>query len=112
MPELPEVETIYPPGAVTFVDLGDERSGEPTPSSGMEGTFRPGHFRGVATVVAKLFNLAEPDVAVFGQKDAQQLAVVRQLVRDLHFDVEIVGKGGPIVMGVARIRRDGRVVIV
>ncbi len=88
---LPDVATVYPPGSVTFVDLGDSLTGERPPSEGMEGEFRPGHFRGVATVVAKLFNLVEPDVAVFGEKDAQQLAVVRQMVRDLHFDIEVVG---------------------
>lgn len=80
---LPEVETMYPPGHTVYVDLG-------SPSEGLEGHFRPGHFRGVATVVALLFNLVQPDVAVFGEKDAQQLAVVRKLVRDLHFPVEIV----------------------
>ena len=80
---LPEVETMYPPGNTVYVDLG-------SPSEGLEGHFRPGHFRGVATVVALLFNLVQPDVAVFGEKDAQQLAVVRKLVRDLHFPVEIV----------------------
>lgn len=83
---LPDVETIYPPEHVTFVDL--EEIG--APSIGMEGDFRPGHFRGVATVLAKLFNLVEPDLAVFGEKDAQQLAVVRRMVRDLHFDIDIV----------------------
>ncbi len=88
---LPDVETIYPGGSLTFVDLGDGLAGETPPSTGMEAAFRPGHFRGVATVVAKLFNLVDPDVAIFGQKDAQQLAVVRQMVRDLHFDIEIVG---------------------
>jgi pantoate--beta-alanine ligase len=85
---LPEVETIYPPGHTVYVDLG-------VPSEGLEGTCRPGHFRGVATVVAALFNLVQPDVAVFGEKDAQQLAVIRRVVRDLHFPVEIVA--GPTV---------------
>lgn len=85
---LPDVETIYPPGHSTFVDvLG--------PSAGFEGAERPGHFRGVATVVCQLLNLVQPDVAVFGEKDAQQLAVVRRLVRDLHLPVQIVGS--PIV---------------
>jgi pantoate--beta-alanine ligase len=85
---LPEVETMYPPGNTVFVDLG-------APSEGLEGHFRPGHFRGVATVVTVLFNLVQPDVAVFGEKDAQQLAVVRKLVRDLQFPIEIVP--GPTV---------------
>ena len=80
---LPEVETVYPPGNTTFVDLGE-------PAEGLEAAFRPGHFRGVATVVCGLFNLVRPDVAVFGEKDAQQLAVVRRMVRDLHIPVEIV----------------------
>jgi pantoate--beta-alanine ligase len=80
---LPEVDTMYPPGHTIYVDLGE-------PSEGLEGHFRPGHFRGVATVVAVLFNLVQPDVAVFGEKDAQQLAVVRRLVRDLRFPIEIV----------------------
>ncbi|HYG63781.1 MAG TPA: pantoate--beta-alanine ligase [Thermoanaerobaculia bacterium] len=85
---LPEVETMYPPGNTTFVDLG-------APSEGLEGHFRPGHFRGVATVVCGLFNLVRPDVAVFGEKDGQQLAVIRQMVRDLHMPVEIVA--GPTI---------------
>jgi pantoate--beta-alanine ligase len=85
---LPAVETIYPPGHATFV--------EPAGAAlGLEGDVRPGHFRGVATVVAQLLNLVTPDVAVFGEKDAQQLAVVRQLVRDLHLPVTIVP--GPTV---------------
>jgi pantoate--beta-alanine ligase len=85
---LPEVETMYPPGNTVHVDLG-------APSEGLEGHFRPGHFRGVATVVTVLFNLAQPDVAVFGEKDAQQLAVVRKLVRDLQLPIDIVP--GPTV---------------
>ncbi len=80
---LPEVETIYPPGHTTFVEPGG-------PAEGLEGAFRPGHFRGVATVVCALFNLVRADVAVFGKKDAQQLAVVRRMVRDLHIPVDIV----------------------
>ncbi|MEM8996466.1 MAG: pantoate--beta-alanine ligase [Acidobacteriota bacterium] len=85
---LPEVEHIYPEGASTFVEVEG-------PSSGFEADQRSGHFRGVATVVAALFQLVRPDIAVFGQKDAQQLAVVRKLVRDLQFPLEIVG--APIV---------------
>jgi len=85
---LPDVETIYPPGASTRVRVEG-------PSQGFEGECRPGHFEGVATVVAGLFGLVRPDVAVFGEKDAQQLAVVRALVRELHLAIEIVP--GPIV---------------
>ncbi|MCG8458392.1 MAG: pantoate--beta-alanine ligase, partial [Holophagales bacterium] len=84
----PSVETMYPEGESTFVDAG-------APALGFEGDERPGHFRGVATVVAKLFHLVQPDVAIFGQKDAQQLAVVGSMVRDLHMPVKIVG--APIV---------------
>jgi pantoate--beta-alanine ligase len=80
---LPSVETIYPENHCTYVYVE-------APSQGMEGKQRPGHFRGVATVVTKLFNLVQPDLAVFGEKDAQQLAVIQQLVRDLHIPVEIV----------------------
>lgn len=80
---LPDVSTIYPEGHTVFVEPGG-------PAEGLEGEFRPGHFRGVATVVAALFNLIRPDFAVFGRKDAQQLAVICKLVRDLHFPVEIV----------------------
>ena len=84
----PTAEAIYPPGHATAV--------EPAGAAlGLEGTFRPGHFRGVATVVTQLFAIVAPDIAVFGQKDAQQLAVVRQVVRDLHLPVEIVS--GPTV---------------
>ncbi|HBL29006.1 MAG TPA: pantoate--beta-alanine ligase [Acidobacteria bacterium] len=79
----PKVETIYPPGHTTVVEPGG-------PAEGLEGALRPGHFRGVATVVCALFNLVRPDVAVFGQKDAQQLAVIRRMVRDLHLPVEIL----------------------
>jgi pantoate--beta-alanine ligase len=80
---LPEVDTIYPPGNATFVEPAGA-------AEGLEGACRPGHFRGVATVVCALFNLVRADVAVFGEKDAQQLAVIRQMVRDLHLPVEIV----------------------
>ena len=79
---LPTVEEMYREGRETSVTVG--RLG-----STLEGADRPGHFDGVATVVAKLFNIVLPDVAVFGQKDAQQVAVIHQLVRDLSFDVAI-----------------------
>ncbi|KKB08282.1 pantoate--beta-alanine ligase [Devosia chinhatensis] len=85
---LPSVEDMYPPGASTFVD-------EAMVSLPLCGAERPGHFRGVATVVLKLFNLVQPDVALFGQKDAQQCAVIERMVRDLDVPVEIVR--GPIV---------------
>ena len=81
---IPEVAEIYPPGGrrVRIVPVGlDER---------WEGAARPGHFEGVLTVVAKLFNIVLPDVAVFGQKDAQQVAVVRAMVRDLDLPLQIV----------------------
>lgn len=83
---LPEVETIYPPGHTTFVEPG----GPGGPGEGLEAAHRQGHFRGVATVVCALFNLVRADVAVFGKKDAQQLAVVRKMVRDLHIPVDVV----------------------
>jgi pantoate--beta-alanine ligase len=78
----PSAEEMYPDGYGTWVDVGElgER---------LEGEFRPGHFRGVATVCLKLFNIVRPDRAYFGQKDAQQAAVVKQLVRDLNLDLEI-----------------------
>jgi len=78
----PEVEEIYPPGALTFVTV-EELSGK------LDGKSRPGHFRGVATVVAKLFHIVEPDAAFFGQKDAAQVAVLRRMVRDLALPVEM-----------------------
>jgi pantoate--beta-alanine ligase len=84
----PATERMYPPGFATSVTV--DRLTEI-----LEGRIRPGHFRGVTTVVAKLFLLSKPHVAVFGQKDAQQLAVIRRMVDDLQFDVEIVA--GPIV---------------
>ena len=80
---LPPVEVIYPPGHATFVVPGGA-------AEGLEGDCRPGHFCGVATVVLSLFNLVQPEVAVFGDKDAQQVAVIQQMVRDLHLPVVIV----------------------
>ncbi|MDI6710659.1 MAG: pantoate--beta-alanine ligase [Bacillota bacterium] len=79
----PSVEEMYPAPQAAFVDIA-ELTGV------LCGRSRPGHFRGVATVVAKLFNIVGPDYALFGQKDAQQLAVIRRMVRDLNFPVEIV----------------------
>jgi pantoate--beta-alanine ligase len=78
----PESE-IYPPGFQTYVTV--EEITKP-----LEGGMRPGHFRGVATVVTKLFNIIQPDRAYFGQKDAQQVAVIKQMTRDLNLPVEIV----------------------
>ena len=79
----PSVEEVYPAGATTWVTV-EELSGR------LDGRSRPGHFRGVTTVVAKLFHVVEPDSAFFGQKDAAQLAIIRRMVRDLNFPVEIV----------------------
>lgn len=85
---LPSVEDMYPTGASTLVE-------ETLVSGPLCGAMRPGHFRGVTTVVLKLFNLVQPHVAVFGQKDAQQCAVIERMVRDLDVLVEIAR--GPIV---------------
>ena len=78
----PPREELYPPGFQTWVEV--EELG-----SRLEGEHRPGHFRGVATICLKLFNIVRPDRAYFGQKDAQQVAVVRRLVRDLDLELEI-----------------------
>lgn len=82
----PETDTIYPHGMqqASYVEV-------PGISGILEGAHRPGHFRGVATVVAKLFNLVQPQVAVFGEKDCQQLLVIRQMVHDLNFPITIIG---------------------
>lgn len=79
----PAAETMYPEGATTYIDV-------PGVSERLDGASRPGHFRGVATVVSKLFHIVQPDVAFFGQKDAAQVAVLRQMVRDLNLPVEMV----------------------
>jgi pantoate--beta-alanine ligase len=78
----PAAEAMYPPGYQTWVDV--EQLGQV-----LEGEFRPGHFRGVATVCSKLFNIVRPRRAYFGQKDAQQAAVVKRVVADLNLDIEI-----------------------
>jgi pantoate--beta-alanine ligase len=79
----PSVEEMYPAGAVTWVTVEGL-------SDKLDGRSRPGHFRGVTTVVAKLFHVVEPDTAFFGQKDAAQVAIIRRMVRDLNLSVEIV----------------------
>lgn len=84
----PDVADLYPTGAQTLVTV--EQLSEP-----LCGAHRPGHFRGVATVVLKLLNAVQPHVAVFGEKDYQQLALLRRMVRDLHLEVDVVG--APIV---------------
>ncbi len=81
---VPAAEEMYPPRFNCYVEVGDitER---------LEGAARPGHFRGVATVVAKLFNIVQPTRAYFGQKDAQQLLVIKKMVADLNMNLEVVG---------------------
>ena len=82
----PSVKEIYPNGTEThtYVDV-------PGLSTMLEGASRPGHFRGVSTIVSKLFNLVQPDIACFGEKDFQQLALIRKLVADMGFDIELIG---------------------
>lgn len=80
----PEVSEMYFNNASTYVDVENL-------TEGLCGAKRPGHFRGVCTIVSKLFNIVNPDKAYFGEKDAQQLAVIRRMVRDLNFDIEIIG---------------------
>ena len=83
---LPDVAAMYPYGVELAANIH-----VPGVSATLEGAFRPGHFDGVCTVVSRLFNQVQPDVAVFGKKDYQQLAVIRQMVADLHFPIRIVG---------------------
>jgi pantoate--beta-alanine ligase len=78
----PDPDEIYPPGFQTWVEVAEL-------SRGLEGAYRPGHFRAVATICLKLFNIVRPQFAYFGQKDAQQLAVVRRLVQDLNLDLTV-----------------------
>lgn len=80
----PEASTIYPPGDETIVECRNL-------ANILHGQVRPGHFRGVTTVVARLFNIVAPDVAVFGEKDYQQLQVIRRMVADLHYPIRIMG---------------------
>ncbi|MGA8621036.1 MAG: pantoate--beta-alanine ligase [Candidatus Sulfotelmatobacter sp.] len=97
----PSVEEMYPGGAVTWVTVEGL-------SDKLDGRSRPGHFRGVSTVVAKLFHIVEPDAAFFGQKDAAQVAIIRRMVSDLNIPVEIVAC--PIVResdGLAMSSRNG-----
>lgn len=83
----PTVEEMYPDGMA-----GQTRVSVPQLSEGLCGASRPGHFEGVATVVSKLFNMVQPDLAIFGQKDFQQLAVIRALVHDLNMPIQIIGE--------------------
>jgi pantoate--beta-alanine ligase len=81
---MPSVDTMYPEGFGSYIEPG-------TTAEHMEGKNRPGHFRGVTTIVAKLFNAVQPHRAYFGKKDFQQLAVIQQMVRELDFPIEVVG---------------------
>ena len=80
----PEVDEIYPEGFETYVEV--QQLQKP-----LCGEFRPSHFQGVATVVLKLFNIVKPDIAIFGEKDYQQLLIIKKMVRDLHLEIEIIG---------------------
>jgi len=80
---IPNVDTLYPEGFSSTINIGPM-------ANILEGAFRPGHFDGVCTVVAKLFNIVSPDKAFFGEKDYQQLKIIQKLVKDLNFDIDIV----------------------
>ncbi len=80
---LPQDNEIYPKNFSTFVDIGEI-------GNKLCGKYRPGHFRGVTTIVLKLFNIVNPDIAVFGKKDAQQLIIIKKMVKELHLDVKIL----------------------
>ncbi|HEY2498060.1 MAG TPA: pantoate--beta-alanine ligase [Candidatus Angelobacter sp.] len=80
---LPSLEEMYPPGATSWVTVEGL-------SEKLDGRSRPGHFRGVSTVVAKLFNIVQPDFSFFGQKDAAQVAIINKMVQDLNFDIKII----------------------
>ncbi len=101
----PSVKEIYPNGTETHTYVVFDVPGL---STMLEGASRPGHFRGVSTIVSKLFNLVQRDIACFGEKDFQQLALIRKMVADMGFDIEIVGV--PIMRakdGLALVSRNG-----
>jgi len=79
----PSVKDIYPEGYLTYIDVEEL-------SQKLEGASRPGHFKGVCTIVAKLFNIVQPDFAIFGQKDAQQALIIKKMTEDLNFPVRII----------------------
>ncbi len=85
---IPVAEEMYPHRYQTYIEVTEL-------SKGLCGDFRPGHFKGVATVVAKLFNIVKPHIAVFGEKDYQQLLVIKKMVEDLNYDIEIIP--GPLI---------------
>jgi len=80
----PDLNEIYPDGFETYVEVEELQKQ-------LCGQFRPGHFKGVATVVLKLFNIVKPDIAIFGEKDYQQLKIIQKMVKDLHLEIEIIG---------------------